>query len=89
MLPRDLNNLSLAMAPLLNHGRCPSTFCFFMHVRGCQVVDARECVLLYPQWKTFAFAFFVFQLHFWLLQFFILNFVIIFGASEVFFFFVR
>jgi hypothetical protein len=87
VLPRDLNNLSLAMAPLLDHGRCPWTFCFSMHVRGCQVVDAWECVMLYPQWKAFAFACFVFQLHFLLLQFFIPNFVIIFGASQVFSFF--
>jgi hypothetical protein len=64
------------MAPLFDHGRCPRTFCFSMHVRRCQVVDAWECVMLYPQWKTFVFACFVFQLHFLLLQFFISNFVL-------------
>jgi hypothetical protein len=54
---------------------------------GCQIVDASECVLLSPLWKSFAFALFVFQLHFLLLQFSVLHVVIIIGTNRVVIFF--
>jgi hypothetical protein len=61
--------------------RCQKTLCLSIYVQGCPVVDAWGCALLYPPWKTFAFAFFVFQLRAMLLQFFAPFIVIILGTN--------
>jgi hypothetical protein len=84
VLPKDSENLNLGKAQLFEP-RCPGMFYFPILARGCQVVNAQGCVVISPM-KTFTFAFFVFQLHFLLLQLFAPFIVFIFGINQTFVF---